>query len=87
MFNGMSSGMLTGNVVAPEFFLAAQLCARLGRCTARLVPRLADAALRLTRNESWKSLSFRHANDFALERLDHSGNWRDSGGRARKCRH
>lgn len=72
---GVSTGMSTGREAAPELVLAAQLCARLGRCTAQLIPRLAGAAQRLTAIEAWKPLCFTHVNDFACERLDHSGSW------------
>jgi hypothetical protein len=65
----------TARTLAPELFIAAQLTVRLRRCTARLLPRLADAALRLVHVEGWKSLRYSNANDFARERLDRSGSW------------
>jgi hypothetical protein len=71
----MPIGAPTGRVVAPDVAVAAQLVARLGRCTAGLVPRLADAALRLVHTEGWKSLRFTNVGDFARERLDRSGSW------------
>jgi hypothetical protein len=62
-------------LVAPELVLAARLAARLSRCTARLLPRLAIRAMDLSRLEAWKSLGFTYANDFAREHLDRSSSW------------
>ena len=68
-------GMVVPGLVAPEFVIAARLAARLSRCTARLLPRFATAAMDLSRIEAWKSLGFTYANDFAREHLDRSSSW------------
>ena len=65
----------TPHATSPDVFIAAQLAEQLRHAAATVSPHLAQAAWQLTRIEAWKRFGFSNAQDFARERLDHSGRW------------